>query len=870
MSEKKNYLELMDDNEIRYILSGIGRNNLVKFYQHNSKLLNKLKPGFRAQSLPEKDLIEVTVKNRNNQVIYGWINEVTRNYVQDAQESIKNQSAPSQAKIITTCLHSSPFSDNPQLYFKLSDSQYDESVVNKVIDECKSFREKAENEDKPSQKDSNETDDNEIVNEFNNKCRQYELQIKNQEETIEELKKRADKADSLEKDFEVKNLRIPDHSDPYSYCSLCEVINDKEYGIELFRIDDILQNRITEKENTEFPSLKWLYLKEKNTSVGEIGIWDWNAEPSHQDPAKDYITVKRRTDFSPIQVILLKGFSDISELVDSLKEGVQFEASLKNLFICFKNSNDEYEGVLCNDKVLENKKGIFSLSSVTNKLDKYTVNKYDIIRTQLFDKREIYFIRPLNLQVDERIPLGNENEIIRRIFLNQLSKKNVQKYGYDVKDINNCRQFIESISEDTMIPEIKKHLSCTEEEANKFLENFIQDFDYYISPEEVTVDSLWRVINTHPELEQKAIKLAQDRWNKDNETRFKEADQNYEIAKKKVLEKRKELQQLEKEIEENNKLAEDVETNVKAKIEDAKKNAAEFISRMAFVNSGTGIANITDERESLKLIPGIKFDGNNDLGDEAKILDELEDEYEIQGVDTHYARFLGEYLYTLHLNGFHVLMAGPSSERIIDVLSAKLYNHTAGHVVLSGDYSDQAIEDILSSKEEIVIIENPFHPKWYPTYLTLLEKTDKQLVAVVPFADDVMMEPKGLLDYFTPVFTNSLVTDIPREEIMGGICAKELIEDRKHAAEKCRVDSHILKAFALKGMLKAHVSKTLRFIESIESGLEADDICEVAMVPIMKMLNSPEKNEFIIKNIADKLGAEAKCRICKELGIPDD
>ena len=75
---------------------------------------------------------------------------------------------------------------------------------------------------------------------------------------------------------------------------------------------------------------------------------------------------------------------------------------------------------------------------------------------------------------------------------------------------------------------------------------------------------------------------------------------------------------------------------------------------------------------------------------------------------------------------------------------------------------------MINSEDEIVIIKNPFRSPWINCIMELLLPAEKQYFLVVPYAEELLIEPNGILNYMLPILTEMFIDKLPTTQFIGG------------------------------------------------------------------------------------------------------
>lgn len=128
------YIELLSSEEIQFICSSIPYGDVIKYFKKNSKEFSKIRPGFRPDAVPPKDVTRLLKNNINRDFISSFVEKTIEMWllqIQAAYESYLDEGKGETAAIVHT-LSQSYFSDNVTLYFKLADKNYSDEQISLI------------------------------------------------------------------------------------------------------------------------------------------------------------------------------------------------------------------------------------------------------------------------------------------------------------------------------------------------------------------------------------------------------------------------------------------------------------------------------------------------------------------------------------------------------------------------------------------------------------------------------------------------------------------------------------------------------------------------------------------------------------------
>jgi len=806
-----NYIGVLNEDELTRLCNIVGPRFLKLHYRKNSKEFAKIKPGFRPTSLSDDAAIALAVKNSNKSFISSFLNFEIKHWFEEIDEFLQDQKRngiPDDEAFINM-LSKSVYCDDVSLYCKLSGKELSEKdlanlqklvseEVNRIEKESiqtvyNDEEENLKHEVKRLTKLLNDSK-HELykVNEDNE--RHVQELIKEKEDLIEKCKKVSEENDNLRIQIEDYHKREVYSDSGVStelsvneneHISLC-CVNNEFYDdkIWLTRLADISENGqvipfvFNDDLPPRFENRERLIHKDGPNDIGFVGIWNWTAEPNYNDPTKDYVITTYNTTLCAIEIVILPDCGTVQEIVEKLKNGIDAViTSGKTLFVHIQ-SDGFLEGVLCNNSDLDIGKSTAKLSGTAINLSQYRINRNDVFKAS---NNKMYYGKVYLGIPNDIVHTKDTMEIIKSIIIDSISWQNYK--GRATKnEWKNFKSFVSELRTESVIEKIKKTLFCSTFEAEELLNEFVKNASDYIDANTIDDQIILSAINSNSQLIDKCKQLIRDEWVLENDAEMQQKEK--EISEKKALieelefnylslnsrieELKKDETVIDQSITEKRKLAEDVEGEVQRRIVSAQKNAAEFIASQSFVsNSGFGEGmKYSNAHYTVGISNDSEFDQNSSWND---VLETISCELFEAGVVEKYTRGLAAYLYSAYLLRYPVLIVGPNADNIVDAFSLSLYGRKAGELVFDGEYDESIVELCRNCDDRVIKIVNPFANKWISSIPRIIGKDDRFFVAVYPYADDVCVEPKGLLNVFLPVFTECIVDNIPGKNPLGGV-----------------------------------------------------------------------------------------------------
>lgn len=790
-------ISIMDLNkeDINFIISIFGIESIRKYFQQHPQKLQKLTP-FRAKSLTSDQIYSLIQNNLSSDFIFNFMQKNAERFINQFDEIVKKieKETEDRTQAFIIALADSPFKDNISLYFKLIDKNIDDEYINllSVIvntpDMVKILSAENATDDLSEQveqltKQLNEKDA--LIISGNESLKQTQIdaehkfadinkQLEKANETIASLKSELDMLKSA------NQIPEDDIDDGYTYHSICKVY---EYNslLWLHRLADIMKNELVPfKTDESKPPYFGNNIRIKHKSgpdeLGYIGIWAWNVEENRNNPNIDYVKSSHCKIYIPIEVIDLSGSTSIETLIDYLKNGVEQVPSSSKALFSVKTNSSQYCGILCSSENWKIRNGVLKLNSECYSVFEYLFDENDTIKLER--KR---FYRFLNIKgIPKTIKLYDPIKIVKDIILKRASWNALKQKGVSKNVWKICRDYISELPQDDLYKEICDNCKCSESEAKQYVASLIESAETYINNDNIENDIIASIIPKHPEIVEKCKELIHQEWKAENEVKITVANDELQAIENKVSDKSAELEIVQKEhdrlsaeltiisdsISEKEKLASDVDERIRNKINDAKKNAADFISQMAFVSP---VSYIYANNSKSCYITGNLLNSENieEYDNVNKLHSLISEELQNAGVSSKFRDSLAAYMYSAYLTHTPLLLAGPCGKSIANAFSAALNAKLAGVLNCSNPYDSGEITEAVNNSDKVVIIENPFNSEWIYSIMDIINTPDKFFILVTPFMEDLSIEPKGLLNYFLPIFTELFIDSEPTNAFFG-------------------------------------------------------------------------------------------------------
>ena len=866
-----NYISLLTQDEIAILCNIISGKNFRKLFQKNSKDFAMIKPGFRPNSISEKDAVALGIKYIEKPFICSFVNASVENLLEEVDELYANMclQGEDEDEAMARTLSESAFSNNLSLYFKLIKKGDDERNIAKLR---KYMADKA-----TPVSDEEPCNDSESVNLREQlKISEEQLNVcKNQLQSLKEANA------SMEQELAGFRVRIQYddteevpatiESHDFDYISLCEVSEPDYTGqVWLNRLADIRKNGTIEVfyEDVNMPKYfgnrSRIFFKDGPNEAGTIGVWNWKSIPNNNDPSRDYVTSEFNSAVEPIEIIVIQECKTDKELIEKIKAGVDVEITSRRVVFAAYLSKAQYVGVLCRYSDLEQVGRLTKLNKKVISLPKYDISGRDL--THLSNGKTYY--RSISIGIpSEVVNVKDPMDIVKTVILARNSWQMFKQQGKTRGEWKSIRDFLDGLDTTNILDDIIASANCSHSEAIKMLNDFIEYAQNYIDGTSIEDNILAAVIVSNPELMQRCKTLIRDEWIAENKASVDEANaqldglrcqikdvqehikkQKAEAEKELAAVKEKhdglnaELQTLSEGISEKKKLAADVEVAVAQRIHQAQNNAADFIATLAFAPKATldvpeNIAALsklkvkTHTEDTGRYVSGTELN-SDDLEIASTWMDMLStisSELIEAGVASKLSLPLAAYMYAAYITKSPLLMVGPNANAIADAFSGAVFGKSAGTLECTENYNSRSVEDCHSSEDLVVKIVNAFSSNWIGRLPDITSKEDKFYIAVHPYSEDLQIEPKSLYSYMLPVFTELFVEKKATGYILGGCCGRNYKEFNSVTISKCH--NKILAEMHTSLMVRTRIQTLLSYMHSMLNDQNPDYDVIFALLP---------------------------------------
>lgn len=874
-----NYIERLTSEEKASLCEIITGREFKELFKRNESEFSKIKKGFRAKSLNEQQALSIAVANADKPFIAAWINkkvDIWLMQIRDSVERLKANGLPYDNALAETMLYSY-FVDNVDLYLKLAGETMNEDSrveLKKTMEDIKAGREEA------NRSEAIEKEKHELCNQIIAAQQRIDkLSAEREQETQAFMQYKAEmeskllearnQIDELQADLNdakdaADHLAQFDDTDPSALpsvgseeiVSLCEVIavNGEK---RLTRHADLSSDgyyRAFQKIKDmppRFANRDRIILKDGPAEVGFYGVWKWKAGKNDKDPSKDYIKSNYKNDIDAIEIFYISEASNLEKLIKLLKDGIDYKPCSRKIMFAFRTHGRQYVGILCSTNELNTANGKTAFSEKCTEMPVYEFAGADILR--LSNGRSFY--RKAFAGIPSRLcQLKSSVEIVRDIVASLISRSAYKSIGATRKEFRAFKAFISSIPVDDVTRKIEIECRCSNSDAKKLLEEFLNTASKYMDGDSLEDEIIRSAVSASAELQKKTKELIREEWETENARLLDEAREELDSLKfqlkstaaglsemqEKCDKARLEGESLDRIIAEKQKLAEEVETAVAERIQKARENAADFIADIAFISgqagssekvratSGTAFNSVSDRYRTFS-VPEEKMDleAHHSWRD---VIDTAAFELEGAGVAKNHSSGLSAFLCAAYIEKQPILLVGPNADDIVQAFSTVIQGHKYGMLCCEGIYSSQIITKLGADGENIVMINNLIASGWMNRLPEILSNKEIFYIATHPYAEDIQAEPKSLYGFMLPVFTEFFVDKKATGEYHGGYIAEDFKTYSK--AKREHKELRILSELKIGALIRNRINELVDTMHGIYSEVTADEEFLFAILPI--------------------------------------
>lgn len=898
-----NYIDLLNQEE-KTILCGIitGR-DFKELFKRNEQDFSKIRKGFRAKSLTEQQALSIAILNVDKPFIASWVNLRVDHWLKEIQENIEElerEGSTHDIALATTMLDS-VFANNVDLYLKLAGKTLDADTRSKLHERMEGIKsERVKNSEAADRIKALKEEKRRLLDQIEEAHQSVSTIKAEYEEKIQKIEREKDTIESLlteaqERIAELQTVPTASRSDDADYLaqfddtdasvlpsvggdeivSLCGVISDYSGQKWLIRYADLSHDghyhifRRSEDVLPYFTNRDKIFYKDGPSNDGFYGIWTWSAVPNEKDPSKDYILSRYNMDLEAIEFVAIPEASSLDDLINQLKDGVEYQPHSHKVMFAFYASKGQYMGIMCNIKELNTVNGKTSFAEDCIEVPVYEFANDNIMRLD----NGLYFYRDAFAGLPRKLyQLKSPLDIVKNIVSSSISWATYKTRGITRAEYRSFKDFLGAIPVNDITSKVESVCRCSNSAAKELLDEFLNVVWKYVDGDCLEDEIILSALSASTELQERTKALIRTDWEAENKVLLAEAqkkldslDAQLKSATASLTEAQEAFNKTKSEeehlagiIAEKEKLAEGVEVAVAERIQKARKNAADFIANMAFVGGQPILAAAVDAPGAGEVSPSpvtasyhafSAFDDLNDLEAHhswADVINTAAIELGEAGVAEKHRSSLAAFLCAAYIEKQPILLVGPNAVDIVQAFSAAVAGHKYGILCCDGRYSDQVIAEIGAAGEDIVTINNLLASGWMNRLPEILSQKDIFYVATHPYAEDIQVEPKSLYGFMLPLFTEFFVDKKATGEYYGGYFAEDF---KTYSIPKgTRKDLRALSKLKIGLLIRNRINRLVATMHGICTAITEDEEFLFAVLPIAYA--SQEINE-LVEAIAD-------------------
>ena len=874
-----NYIDLLTQEEKSILCELITGRNFKELFKRNEQEFSKIRKGFRAKSLTEQFALSTAIANIDKPFIATSVNTRVDIWLKEIQENIdklEGKGFTHDIALATTMLDSF-FVNHVDLYLKLAGKTLDMDARSKLFERMESIksertmnaevadRVKVIEEEKRHLSDQLEAAQqsvNDIKAEYEQKIQEIEQDkntlaslLTDARTKITELQTapttfKSDDVDYIAQ-FDDTNVSALPSIGSDEIVSLCGVITDYIGQKRIVRCADLSHNgkyyifRKEEDTSDDFTNWYKISYRDGPSTDGFYGAWTWHTIPNDKDPSKNYILSRYNTKITPIEIAMLAEVTNLDDLVNLLKEGIEYQPHSQRVMFSLYASKGQCMGILCNIKELSTVNGKTSFAEDCIVVPVFEFASDDIMHLD----NGLSFYRNAFAGLPSKLyHLKSPLEIVKSIVFSSISWAAYKTRGLIRTEYRTFKDFLDAIPVNDITCQIETACRCSNPAAKELLDEFLNTVWKYVDGDSLEDEIIRSAISASTELQEKTKVLIRTDWETENKSLLAEAQKELNSlgaelrsttvslteAQEAFNKTKSEEERLSGVIAEKEKLADDVEKAVADRIQRAYENAADFIANMAFVSGQQVQVSAAVEEPVIATYHACStYEDLDDLEVHhswADVINTVAFELGEAGVAEQYRSGLAAFLCAAYIEKQPILLAGPNAIDIVQAFSAAVTGHKHGVLSCEGNYTNQAITAIGADGEDIVIINNLLASSWMNRLPEILSQKDIFYVATHPYAEDIQVEPKSLYGFMLPLFTEFFVDKKPTGKYYGGYFADDF---QAYSAPKgIRKDLRVLSKFALSSLVRNQINRLVATMHGIHSATTADDEFLFAVLPI--------------------------------------
>lgn len=494
-----------------------------------------------------------------------------------------------------------------------------------------------------------------------------------------------------------------------------------------------------------------------------------------------HLELDKGTEKLPV-VVQQSSFSKPEEIIKALRtSGINIDhPNYNTLVLTAPPANGQIQGLyldIKNNLYLKDSGHKYSLKSSNTFLRKYNFDTrkqlhkycYEVVAPKNANDR-FFLTSEENLEIYSpnisNVPTKDVYGIVRSEILERL-KDHTAKHSKYSQNLKLLKSFLNDLNEDNWTNQLAEQYHYDVQKVNDAYEDIFENAQNLVAGNDEDMANLKYTIKNNESIRQVAINEIEDDWKKQNDSKAKQLEKltkgisSLSTKKTELTKQIEELTAKKEKLESQQQLATDVEAKVQQRIEDARKNAADFIAEMAFNQAATPKINPVSHPQHLAISPfnPIKFNVDPQTApiettNAKDVYNALKNTLEPM-INNH--SLLGEltaYLYILHNQNRPLLLIGDDALDIAQLAALLLTGQPATQIECTGRFSAAILQELKNIKSPAIILNNLAGSSWLSHINSLVHLPNKWVILTESFMDDLNLAPRGLYNFATPIFTD--------------------------------------------------------------------------------------------------------------------
>ena len=515
-----NYIDLLTQEEKPILCRIITGRDFKELFKRNEQEFSKIRKGFRAKSLTEQQALSIAIVNVDKPFIAMWVNTRVDIWLKEIQENIEEleEEGSTHDIALASTMLDSVFANNVDLYLKLAGKTMDADARSKLHERMESIKsERARNAEVADRIKVLEEEKRHLLDQIAAAQQSVNTIKAEYERKIQEIEQDKDTLESLlaeaqERITELQTAPTAAKSDDADYLaqfddtdtsvlpsvgsdeivSLCGVISDYNGQKWLIRHADLSHNghyhifRKSEDVPPYFTNRDKIFYKDGPSNDGFYGIWTWSATPNEKDPSKDYILSRYNMDLDAIEVVTISEASNLDNLINLLKNGIEYQPHSHRVMFAFYASKGQYMGILCNTQELNTVNGKTAFAEDCIEVPVYEFTGGNILRLD----NGLSFYRNAFAGLPSKLyQLKSPLDIVKNIVFSSISWGTYKTRGLTRAEYRTFKDFLGAIPVDDITCKIETACRCSNSAAKELLDEFLNVVWKYVDGDSLRLGS---------------------------------------------------------------------------------------------------------------------------------------------------------------------------------------------------------------------------------------------------------------------------------------------------------------------------------------------------------------------------------------------